>query len=175
VERERGLAAATRRAQAALDLLARHPVGCAAGRAADRQRRHEIQHTRRSRVRRHHAVSFLARWEKIFPSTLLREPVDVARDGRGDRAFVEIATHERAVAAARIAVAACARRDDRDRLPGLQKRLRADRGLDARAVLDAALAALVTTEEAPRRGLSARAVDERVTIVVLGANLPQQS
>src|SRR5206468_10488910 len=115
-----------------------------------------------------------SRWEKLFPPALLRETVDVPRDGRGDGALGEIAPHERAVTPARIAVAAGARRDDRDRLPGLQKRLRAHRRLHARAVLDAALAALATTEESPRSRATARAVREGVAVVVLGADLTHQ-
>src|SRR5262249_61640711 len=105
------------------------------------------------------------------PGRRVGEPIHLARDAFGNDAITHILSDERAVAGTRGAVAAGARRDDRHRLPGLEKPLRAHGPDDAGAVRDATAAAVVAAEEAPGRGATAGAVDERVAIVAVGAEL----
>src|SRR5262249_33065281 len=76
---------------------------------------------------------------------------------------------ERAVALARVAVAAGARRHDGHRLPGAEEHLRPRRRRDAGAVDDVAPAALAPAEESPGRRAAAGSVDEGVAFVALRA------
>src|SRR6185503_1474571 len=92
----------------------------------------------------------------------LHEAVHVARRLLGDHALAEVAPHERAVARARVAVAAGAGGDDGDRLPVAEEALRPHGRLHAGAVHDLAAAALPAAEQPPRRRAAARAVDEGV-------------
>src|SRR5262249_44395402 len=101
--------------------------------------------------------------------------VGVAGDGFGDDAVGKIAMDEGAVSVVGVAVAAGTGRVDRDRLAGAQETLSSRRGLDAGAVHDAAAAAVVAAEEAPRARQPATAVDEGVTVVALGADLTSQA
>src|SRR5262245_41080672 len=75
----------------------------------------------------------------------------------------------------RVAVASGAGRNDGHRLPGLQESLGPDRGVDARAVHDATAPAVAAAEQTPRRRLLAAAVNERVTLVILGSDLTPES
>src|SRR5262245_45579245 len=75
----------------------------------------------------------------------------------------------------RVAVASGARRDDGHRLTGLQDSLGPDRRLDAGAVHDATAPAVAAAEQPPRRRLLAAAVNERVTLVILGSDLTPES
>src|SRR5262249_26455396 len=106
-----------------------------------------------------------------FTSLPLGEPIDLACDDLRHETVRHVATHERGVAPARIAVAAGARRDDRHRLSGLQEPLRSHGRLDALTVDEPARAALVPPREAPRRRESPRPVNERMALVFFGADL----
>src|SRR5262249_30188590 len=101
----------------------------------------------------------------------LREAVRVARDSMGDHPFREVAPDEIAVARAGVAVATRPRSNDGHGLPGSEEGLRPDGCRHAGAVLDAAAPAVQTAEQPPRCREAARAVDEGVTLMALGADL----